>query len=396
MQVLMTTDSISAPLTGIGRYTWSLAQALSALPDVCQLSYLSRVRVCHTLPQPSAHDSAPDASVAASPRLSPFDLRRVLSRSLLAQTAYIRSLRVAQTFSLRGLRPDLVHGTNYWLPPCDGAGVLTVHDLSMVRYPACHKQESLAVVTRRLEAGVRRAAVLLTPSECIRREVATHFAWPLSRVVAVAHGWSPSFRPQSAAALAPMLTRRGLDYRGYSLFVGTIEPRKNLLCLLDAYLALPESIRLRTPLVIAGDVGWNSDAIHERLQQATRQGWLHYLGYVSESDLPGLFAGAKVFTFPSLYEGFGLPVLEALACATPVVCSDAAALTEIVGHAALVSPVGDVERLRDHLEQALTDDVWWLQAQQAGLERAAMFSWERAARKTLAAYRLAMDTREAD
>jgi glycosyltransferase involved in cell wall biosynthesis len=184
---------------------------------------------------------------------------------------------------------------------------------------------------------------------------------------------------------APWLAH-GLQSGGYTLFVGTIEPRKNIETLLDAYSRLPWTLRKRWPLILTGYQGWRSDLIHQKLESARREGWAHYLGFVPSEDLPLLFAGARLFAFPSLYEGFGLPVLEAMSSGIPVVCSNSSSLPEVAGEAALMCAPMDVDELTCLLERGLTDEVWREAAVIKGLQHAQGFSWERCAAETLQVY----------
>jgi alpha-1,3-rhamnosyl/mannosyltransferase len=202
-------------------------------------------------------------------------------------------------------------------------------------------------------------------------------------------GADPAFRPHSAAELAPVLARLGLPNllaQGYSLYVGTIEPRKNIDRLLDAYEALPEALRRHCPLVMAGSPGWRSEHTHARMARAASAGWLHYLRYVPQADLPALYAGARLFAYPSLYEGFGLPVLEAMASGTPVVTSNVSSLPEVVGNVALSIPPEDTDALTTALARALQDEPWRTQARAAGLARAATFSWQACVHRTVQVY----------
>ncbi|KYP95475.1 mannosyltransferase, partial [Sodalis-like endosymbiont of Proechinophthirus fluctus] len=175
-------------------------------------------------------------------------------------------------------------------------------------------------------------------------------------------------------------------YRGYTLFTGTIEPRKNLMVLFSAYEQLPLKLRQRYPLVISGYKGWGSGAEHQRLERGSREGWVSYLGYVAQEELPILFAAARLFVFPSLYEGFGLPVLEAMASGVPAVCSNVASLPEVANDAALTCDPRDVDALSEGIARGLQDDVWRVETIDAGLARAQMFSWQRCAQDTIKAY----------
>jgi alpha-1,3-rhamnosyl/mannosyltransferase len=183
------------------------------------------------------------------------------------------------------------------------------------------------------------------------------------------------------------LTRYELHADGYSLYAGTIEPRKNIDTLLDAYSSLSPSLRNRIPLVLCGYRGWGGEKLHVRIESAVREGWVKFLGYVPDYDLPKLFSGARLFVFPSLYEGFGLPVLEAMSSGTPVISSNAASLPEVAGDAATLFNPLDAEALRELLTQGLEDKDWRQAARHKGLLRAKEFSWEKCAEKTLSVYK---------
>jgi alpha-1,3-rhamnosyl/mannosyltransferase len=174
--------------------------------------------------------------------------------------------------------------------------------------------------------------------------------------------------------------------QGYSLYVGTIEPRKNLDVLLDAYALLPQAVRQQWPLILIGYQGWRSEHLHARIAAAASEGWARYLGFVEASELPLFYAGARVFVFPSLYEGFGLPVLEAMASGIPVVCSNASTLPEVAGDAAAMCEPQDVEGLTELINRALQDESWRKLAISKGLLQAAKFSWQRCAKETAAVY----------
>jgi alpha-1,3-rhamnosyl/mannosyltransferase len=209
-------------------------------------------------------------------------------------------------------------------------------------------------------------------------------------VTAVPLGVGAEFRPHTAAELRPLMTKLKLDVAGYSLCVATIEPRKNVDRLLSAYEALPPALRRRFPLVLAGAAGWRSAETHARIVRAQSEDWLRYLGFVSQDELPRLYAGARLFVYPSLYEGFGLPVLEAMASGTPVITSNVSSLPEVVGGAARLVEPQDVDSIRAALEDVLQDDDWRGAASAAGLVRAASFTWSECVDRTVSVYKKVM------
>ena len=229
-------------------------------------------------------------------------------------------------------------------------------------------------MARELPKALKRADVIITDSSYTREEVIEYSGFDPSSVLAIPLAASEEFQVRTEFECLETLGKFQLSYQGYVLYAGTVEPRKNLMSLLDAYEALPVSLRQTTPLVVAGYKGWRSEDVHERLEKAHAAGWAKYLGFVSAQDLPILFSAAKAFVYPSIYEGFGLPVLEALASGVPVVCSDASSLPEVAGEAALMCEHADVNTLTQLLIKSLEDQEWRQTAIRLGLQQAATFS----------------------
>lgn len=379
LKVILSVTPIKYPLTGIGRYTYELAKGLAAGPQVERLLFAGSVRLFETLPRPGAE---PDWMSR---------LRGFLLKRRWAVSAYRATVVRWRDRRLRGLEDHVFHGPNYYLPRFRGPGVVTFHDLSPYLRPEWHPAERVRYMRPEIDLSLQRATMLITDSEFVRQEVIARFRWPAERVAAVPLAGAEGFHPRPVEVLSPVLARYGLAPGGYLLYAGTIEPRKNIDGLLDAYDRLPSSLRRRWPLVLAGFRGWNSEGLHERIVAQERKGYLHYFGYVPEDHLRSLFAGARLFAFPSLYEGFGLPVLEALASGVPVVCSNASSLPEVTGDAAATCPPGDVAALSRLMEMGLTDEAWRAAAIDKGLAQAGRFSWRRCAMETAAVYRTAMN-----
>ena len=382
LKVILSIDAIRYPLTGIGRYTYELASHLQQLPEVSDLRFFFGRRFADALPSPSP---------VGVPSQSGEGLRRSALKSRVIVELYRFLAPRLKARALQGLEDHVFHGPNFYLPPFRGRGVVTMHDLSPFTWAHCHPPERVRYMQAEIGQSLKRAAVLIADSEFTRRELAAYFGWPIERIRAVSLACSPDFRRRSEAELAYTLGTYGLAAGGYSLYAGTIEPRKNLDALLDAYGALPEYVRRRWPLVLSGYEGWRSERIHARIREAERAGWARYLGFVPAEHLPLLYAGARLFAFPSLYEGFGLPVLEAMASGVPVVCSDSSSLPEVVGDAAAMCPAEDVDALSRLIARGLEDDAWRGEAIRKGLDRVQQFSWKRCAQETVAAYRAAVE-----
>jgi alpha-1,3-rhamnosyl/mannosyltransferase len=374
MKLILSVEPVRFPLTGIGRYTYELALRLQQSPEISDLLFFAGRRFLPALP------------TAAEASGSGYGLKRAVQKNFLAVEAYRLLMPLLRKHALKGHGDFLYHSPNYYLPPFAGRSVATFHDLSPFTWSHCHAPQLVRYLQKELKATLVRADALITDSEYTRRELADYFSWPIERIHTVPLASSAEFHPRNAEELNSTLSRHGLKVGGYSLFVGTIEPRKNIETLLDAYSRLALDVRKRWPLVLTGYHGWRNEAIHQRLESAKREGWAYYLGFVPSEDLPLLFAGARLFTFPSLYEGFGLPVLEAMSSGVPVVCSNSSSLPEVAGEAALMCDAKDTETLTELIQQGLEDEMWRASAVEQGLLHAARFSWERCAMETLEVY----------
>jgi alpha-1,3-rhamnosyl/mannosyltransferase len=232
-----------------------------------------------------------------------------------------------------------------------------------------------------------RSSALICDSECVRRELIERHGVAPDRVTAVPLAARALFRPVPADGAALRVVPDGLAHRRYVLSVGTIEPRKNLDAVVGAYSALTDDFRRRFPLVIVGMKGWLTSRLESLIEAGVRSREIRVLGYVDDEELARLYASARMLIYPSLYEGFGLPPLEAMASGTPVITSNVSSLPEVVGDAGIQVDPYDVDALREAIRLLSEDDGRWEALRSAGLARAAQFSWERCARETLAVYR---------
>ncbi len=263
---------------------------------------------------------------------------------------------------------------------------MTVHDLSVFKYPDAHPVERVRQFERLFFQSLERAAHIVTDSETVRRELAAMFAVPAAKITAVPLGVSERFQPIETAATAADLQRWGLRPDGFGLCVSAVEPRKKVAELVRAWRCLPTSTRNRFPLVIAGGSGWNNEAIRKELAQAVEEGWLKHLGHVSEAELAQLYAAARLFIYPSIYEGFGLPPIEAMASGTPVIVSNRSCLPEVCGDAARYIDPDDQDEFASAIEGGLLDEAWRLETMRKGLAHAGRLTWARCAAETVAVY----------
>ena len=281
---------------------------------------------------------------------------------------------------------ELFHATEHLLPPLRGTPtVLTVHDLIFRRYPAHHKRLNRWYLNATMPLFCHRAGHIIAVSAQSKRDVIEAYGIPPEKITVIYEAADPRFCPQPAEMIAAVRACYHLPER-YLLFVGTIEPRKNLGRVLAAFERL-HAAGLTAALVIVGKRGWLYDDFFTRLEQSPAKQAVIFPGFVPDADLPAIYAGAQALAFPSEFEGFGLPVLEAMACGTPVICSKVSSLPEVAGDAALLIDPLDVDALTDTLRRVLSDPALAADLSGRGLMQADRFSWTRAAKETLAVYR---------
>lgn len=347
--------------TGVGIFAHEVLTRFAARSDLAVTAYAATWRGRGRLPE-----LVPVGVAAASRPMAAQPLRQL----------WIRFDRPAIEWWTGPV--DVVHGPNFVVPPTRAAvPVVTVHDLTPLRFPELANRDTRAYPAL-IRRAIARGAWVHTVSRFVADEVVENFSIPPERVVTVENGVS-SLPPLQNRADA----RAGCELAGgdrYLLALGTIEPRKNLPLLVEAFgLLAAEDPELR--LVVAGPEGWGADAFVEAVARCPHRGRIRRLGYVSDEQRAALLRGAAVFTYPSLYEGFGLPPLEAMSAETPVVCSDAGALPEVVGEAAEMVAVAqlDAATLATAIALVLGDDERRATLVRAGTANVARFGWARCA-----------------
>lgn len=283
---------------------------------------------------------------------------------------------------------DLFHGTVNALPRrLPVRSVVTIHDLAFLRWPEQTTARRRRYLSRATAAAARQASRIIAVSDATKADIVALLDVDPAKIAVTHLGVDERFRPASEARIQAVRDVYSIS-DPFVLSVGTIEPRKNLPALLQAFARIQHEIPHR--LVLAGPEGWKTSEFHDAVQGANLGGRLQLLGFVDERDLPALYSAAGLFVFPSLYEGFGLPVLEAIACGTPVVASNVSSLPEVAGDAALMVAPADIEGLGAAMLNALTDDPLRARLIRDGLLRAGQFTWQATARATAAAYRDAL------
>lgn len=295
-------------------------------------------------------------------------------------------LRLPQ--ALRHDRITLFHGAVNALPiGWRGPSVVTVLDLTFLLMPHAFNRANRTYLSWMIRLAARRASRIIAISEATRQDVIRLLGVAPQRVVKVYCGVDARFHPLGdRRALREFRDRRGLPER-FILYLGTIEPRKNLIRLIDAYAQLRRRRATPLPLVLAGGRGWGDEAIMHHASRVGLADDVRFVGYVPEAEIPLWYNAAALFVYPSEYEGFGLPPLEALACGTPAVVSNRSSLPEVVGDSAILVDPADVGAIADGMQRALEDDMLRSRLSRAGPERARGFTWRRMAEETLSVYR---------
>lgn len=384
MNVILSVEALSMQLSGIGRYAWQLASGLPlALPEE-SIRYHHQQRwvqdPARLLHEPVEQALTVKIHAALPAKKKPWGLRRI--SKWLAKPKW-----VSKPNWRNQCRGAVFHGPNFFVPDYADKAVITVHDLSVFKFPETHPKERIAQFNRDFERSLAKAAHIITDSESTRRELAAYTGLPEQRITAITLAAGADYRPRTAEAVQQCLNCYGLSYQQYVLCVSTLEPRKKIAVLVAAYRLLPVALRQQVPLVLVGGKGWLSDVLHHEIDKATAEGWLKYLGFVPESDLPLLYAGASSFAYPSIYEGFGLPVLEAMASGIPVVTSNRTSLPEVTQGMALHVEPDDTFALKEALQQSLEDNIWRAAIIPQALVVAKGYSWARCVQETVAVYR---------
>jgi glycosyltransferase involved in cell wall biosynthesis len=369
MRIGYLTYGLDRAPTGIGRYAVEMLRALVGLPNAPKIVLLSTEREDrHGLWDMFEHHTLPGC------RLLP---------GLMTLGNLMLSLAIQRH------QIDIIHDPNGIAPflgPSQGARrIVTIHDVFAYIYPEAHNHLDNWRYWVMLPHTVRKADLILTDSNHSRRDIEHFLAVPNDRVLVIPCGIDRRFRPLPESSERQAVISRYNIKPPYLLYVGGINARKNIARLLEVYSHVCER-HPEITLVIGGKRQWQTSEIDATFQRLELENRVHFSGYIADADLPALYSAADAFVFPSLYEGFGLPPLEAMACGTPVITSNAASLPEIVGDAALTVDPYDVAGLAAAIERVLTDATLRADLRQRGIQRAALFTWERAAHQTLAAY----------
>jgi glycosyltransferase involved in cell wall biosynthesis len=391
LTVAVDIDSLYETLTGVGWYLYQVLDHLAQRDDLRLRLYGQGLAPAAAPggaggpPPPSlASPPAPILALPAGPAIEHVTYAAP-DGLVIPPWRADQWLRRAAPLLMAADRNRVLFGPNFLLPPlfrfAAGARVVAIHDLAFRRLPWAVRPDTARALAERLERTLLEADLLLTDTQAVAGELAAAGVAP-ARVRAIHLGPGHLPPPSVLAAASPPA---GTPDR-YGLFVGTLEPRKNLPTLLTAWRELRRDAGA-PPLLICGPRGWRARELRRLLAEAEAEGWLRYLGYVTPVELAALYRGAAVVALPSLYEGFGMPAVEAMAAGAPLVLSDLPVFHEVAGDAALYAPAGRPDLWRERLRQVLGDDSLRLDLARRGRLRAARFDWRRAAAATADAWR---------
>jgi glycosyltransferase involved in cell wall biosynthesis len=351
---------------GVSQYIWRLLQGIGEIQPAAEI---------HVFLPGANRDSFHNSFVLHKRK---FQTEHPLVRIAWEHTVF--------PFLISSLKLDVIHSPVHVLPViCPTASVVTVLDLAFMRYPRTYplmQWKYLEFFTRR---AVKKADAIITISESTRQEVIRLLGGEPRKIHTVLLAAGNSFRPASSEKIEEIKKRYGFD-EPCVLYVGTLEPRKNVQTLLLAFDKVRRELDGRCKLVIAGGKGWFYSEIFRRIEDLGICDDVRFTGYVPAEDLPALYSSATVFVYPSLYEGFGLPPLEAMACGTPVITSNVSSLPEVVGDAGIMVDPRDPQELAEAIIRVLEDADLRLHMREKGLRRASEFTWRKTARQTLEVY----------
>jgi len=391
VNLILNAEALRPPITGVGNYTYHLLE-----------QYLKGILVEEIRCFSGTHWLAGDEQLAVTAALR--------ARSDLEEKSS-KDQAVAQIRTAIGIIPGVkplyefvmdrrfertanevsgavYHETNYILKPYAGPCVATVHDLSHIRYPQFHPPNVTEWLGNNLTKSLSRADCIITVSNIVRDELLEFYDVPEEKVRTVYEGVEERYRPRAEDQTSKLLAELDLVHKQYVLLVATLEPRKGIDVLLDAWGLLPEPLRRAYPLVLTGSSGWRNSTLVDRIEAFIEEGTVRHLGYVSADILPMLYSGAAVFSYPSVYEGFGLPVLDAMSSGVPVICRSGTSMAEFSQGACMLCDTGQPEELALKLEALLESPLERDEWAEKGLRQAARFSWERCAAKTAEIYRM--------
>jgi glycosyltransferase involved in cell wall biosynthesis len=356
---------------GVGYYSANLVEALAKIDKKNKYQlYPFFYHIYH-----------PDFRTATAPSQSNFHLRFVKLPKRFVDLLW--NSPIPKKWILGAV--DILHSTTFCAPRDHfGKLIVTIYDISFITLPECHTDANRQHCFQGTLDAVRYADRIIAISNHGKEELIKMFNADPGKIVVTHLAAKDIFKPQASAEQSRVLAKYGIP-TNFIFSVGSCEPRKNISTLIRTFASLPESAKREHPLVIAGGKGWLNSDLHALLESLPSS-QIRHIGYVDEQDLPVLYSAAAMFVYPSLYEGFGLPIIEAMSCGAPVIASNTSSMPEVGGDAALYFDPVDTIQLKDRMLELIDDIDLKAELRQRGFDRARGFSWEKTARQTLRIY----------
>lgn len=393
MNVLFNASSLYPPKTGVGYYSENLIRELVLLKEDIRILgwHRNKLYSCCQMLSLGIEDSS-DLNFKSVTRkfakrvTGGFFNLPVLGR-VASKISYSRecweSRKILHSCSEEGF---LYHETNFIVAPYSGAKIVTIHDLSHERFPEHQRIETTLRLNQRIEKSLVEVGHIIADSHFTKKEIVELYNINPEKISVVLLGVSSTFAPLPEQVIEATLRSLGLRFNHYILSVCTLQPRKNLVRLVNAYSRLPSSVRRSLPLVLTGISGWKNAELFDVIGPMIDRKEVYLLGYIPQDVLVQLYAGAAIFAYPSLYEGFGLPVLEAMASGTPVLTSNNSSIPEVAAGAAIEVDPYSTDDILQGLDRLVTDVELRSSLVERGMERAKYLTWRRTAQETLAVY----------
>lgn len=374
MKILYNAQQLVPPLSGIGRYASILGQRVIEQEDVKDVKFFSPLSIHHQYPDFT--NTQPSYSL----------ISKIIRSNFLLHHSADFVLRQQVKLRLKSYTDFIYHETNYNLAPFKGKKITTIHDLSFIHYREFHPIDRLRFFDKRFPKSLEEANHFITDCQFVKDELIEYYGIGQHKITPIYLGVSDVFRPFSKQESMPILTKYKLVDTDYILLVGSLEPRKNLANFIEAFQLLSKKDRANKIIIHVGPLGWQNEDLLNKLKRMEERGEFYSLGFIPEEELPIIYSNAHLLAFPSIYEGFGFPPLEAMACGTPVFATHTSSITEVVGDAGKLTTPHDIKQMSEDLAVLLQDSDLRKQYIERGLKWVKKFTWEACINNTLAVY----------
>ena len=377
MKIAINNTCIFSPLTGIGHFTLQVQMALLTKENINLMSYKS---IDEFLKKSEKTDTNIASIAPPNYNNSPIkQFKKFLAKFRIFQRIYLKKEFYKYGQRCKRFGTDIYLEPNYFIFWSYKPVVPIIYDLSIIRHPETHTNELVKIFRKKLKKSIYKSNAIITISEFSKNEILDVFKINPEKIFVAPCGASTNFKPRTNIEVKETLDSLGLNYRQFILVVGTFEPRKNLKNICLAYSLLPQELRNKYPLVLCGAKGWGDINLPQNIIDLISKNEIRILDYVSDTMLHELTSSARVSCYISIYEGFGLPVLEAMQSGTPIITSNVSSMPEVAGDAGLLVDPLDTQDILTAISSVLTNDSQMHTMIEKGLEQAKKFSWDRCA-----------------